>query len=135
VSEAARGAPLALEAAQPFGVAAHLRLERFDDDAVAQQDVPPAIDRAHAAAREEGFNLVLPVEHLPDHFRREIFQHFAVTLAEFHRLIVTVAALRTSFHVEIKMSGSGKSRASHASGDEYNSDGCPVFAARRRRAT
>src|SRR2546421_5664512 len=102
MTEAARGLALALEAAQPFRVRAHFGAQHLDDDAVAQQDVARTMERAHAAARDEGFDVVLPVEHLPDLEWRRVFEHRAVVRAEARRALESAAALGTEFHVLIK---------------------------------
>ena len=102
MTEAACGLALALEAAQPFRVRAHFGAQHLDDDAVAQQDVARAMERAHAAARDEGLDLVLPVEHLADLERRRVFEHRAVIWTETRRAFKSAAALGTEFHVKSK---------------------------------
>ena len=66
VSERARGLALALEALEPLRVVAHLGAKGFDDDLIAQEYVARAVDRAHAALRDEALDLVLAVNDFAD---------------------------------------------------------------------
>ena len=66
VAKTPRGLALALEAAQPFCVTAHFRWQDLNCNAIAQQNVPRAINRAHPAFAQHAFDLILAVEHGPN---------------------------------------------------------------------
>jgi len=98
VAKASRRLALALEAAQPFGIAAHLRRQDFNRDAIAEQNVPRAIDRAHPPFAQHAFDLILAVEHAADQGRRIFFQNFTVLRAKAHRVIEFFVADRAVLH-------------------------------------
>src|SRR3954463_7986079 len=77
VSEGARGLALALKALEPFRVAAHLGPQSFYNDLIAEQYVTRAVDRAHAALRDEALDLILAVDDAADHLLGRLLQDLA----------------------------------------------------------
>jgi hypothetical protein len=120
MSETARGASLALEASEPFGVAAHLRPERFDHHTVAQKDVARTVDCAHAALRDEALDLVLAVEHLPDQIGFNLRKHLAVARAEAHGVFKSLMALRAAFHAETFRKARAPLRKAHVLSGQFS---------------
>src|SRR5205085_3471660 len=102
MTEAARGLALALEAAQPFRVRAHFGAQHLDDDAVAQKYMARTMERAHAAACDEGFDLVCRLLLEKKNERRRVFEHRAVVWTKTRRAFKSAAALGTEFHVKVK---------------------------------
>src|ERR1700730_7591665 len=98
MTKAPRRLTFALKAAQPFGVAAHFRRQQLDGHAIAEQNVPRAIDRAHAAFAEKGFDLILAVQSTTDQRRRIFFQDFAVLPAEANTVIEFFVTERAVLH-------------------------------------
>src|SRR5438309_8171501 len=98
MTKTARRLAFALKPAQPFSVAAHFRREHFDRDAIAEQNVPREIHGAHAAASQQGFNLILAVEDAADESLRIFLKHFAVFGTEAYVVVVLAIAGGTKLH-------------------------------------
>ena len=108
MTKAARCLAFALKPAQPFGVAPHFRRQDFDRHAVAQQDMAGAIDGAHTAFAQHGFDLILAVEGRADQRRRILFQDFAVFRAEAYAVVEFFVAGRAVLHAEVSLQRSGE---------------------------
>src|SRR5882724_10244661 len=98
MTKAAGRLTFALKAAQPFSVAAHFRRQQLNGDAIAEQNVPRAIDRAHSTFAQQSFDLVLAVELLADQRRRIFFQYLAIGGAEAQSVVIFSVAGRAVLH-------------------------------------
>src|SRR5207302_4851797 len=96
--KAPRRLAFALKPAQPFSVAAHFWRQHLNRDAIAEQDVPRAIYRAHATPTEQSVNLILSVENAADKRVRIFFQHLAVFGTEADIVVVLAIAGGTKLH-------------------------------------
>jgi hypothetical protein len=92
-----------LKTTQPFSVAAHFRRQHFDCDAIPEQNVPRTIDRAHATAPEQRFNLILAIEGTTDERVRIFLQDFAVSGTKTYVVVVLVIAGGTKLHAELSL--------------------------------
>src|SRR5258708_29938330 len=108
MAKAPRRLPFPLKATQPFSVAAHFGRQDFDGDAVAEQNVARAIDGAHAAFAEDGFDLILAVERGPYERRRIFFEDFAVFLAKAQAVVKFFLADRAVLHAGASLQRSGE---------------------------
>src|SRR4051812_40747482 len=107
MTKAAGGLAFALKAAQPFGVAAHLRRQYLNRDPIAQQNVARAKNGAHAAFAQQSFDLILAVEDLADERAGILFQDFAVLWTEADAVVEFFVADGTEFHGELVYNDEG----------------------------
>src|SRR5438445_2842133 len=103
MAKTTRRLPFALKAAQPFSVTPHLWRKHLDRDAIAQQDVARQINGAHTTFAQNGFDLVLAVQHLADERGRIFFQHLAVVRAKAYAVVEFFVAGRAVLHWEISL--------------------------------
>jgi hypothetical protein len=92
MAKAAGRLTFALKAAQPFRVASHFGRQHFNGYAIAEQNVPRAINGAHSTLAEEGLDLILTVKHLARQRRWIFFQDLAVSRAEADTVIEFLVA-------------------------------------------
>src|SRR6185369_2403925 len=98
MTKAARRLAFALKATEPLGIAAHFGREKFDGDAIAEQDVARAIDSAHAAFAEQVLDLVLAVEDATHERIRIFLEDLAVFRTKAEVIVVLVVAGRAELH-------------------------------------
>src|SRR5215213_7948241 len=83
---------------QPLRVGSDFGRKYFDGDAVAEQDVPCAIDGSHSAFSQQRFHLVLAVEHSVDDGSRVSLEDLAINRTEAHAVVVFRFAGSAVFH-------------------------------------
>ena len=98
MTKTSRCLALASKSSQPLGIRSDFGRKNFDRDAVAEQDVPGAIDCSHSAFAEQRFHLVLAVEHGIDDGSRIGLENLAINRTEGYGVVVFRFAGSAVFH-------------------------------------
>src|SRR5215212_2296724 len=98
MTKTARCLALTSKSSQPLGIRSDFRRKNFNGNAVAEQDVPGAIDCSHSAFTEQRFHLVLAVEHGIDDGGRIGLEDLAINRTEGYAVVVFRFAGSAVFH-------------------------------------